>query len=51
VTGKRYETARIADMEDTTGWSPIRKRFGVEAFGVNAWTAHEPRRADHPGAR
>ena len=41
MTGKRYETARIADLEDATGWSPIRRRFGVESFGVNAWTAHE----------
>ena len=38
MTGKRYETAGIAEMEDSHGWSPIRKRFGVESFGVNAWT-------------
>ena len=38
MTGKRYETASIADMEDSSGWSPIRKRFGVESFGINAWT-------------
>jgi tetratricopeptide (TPR) repeat protein len=38
MTGKRYETASIADMEDSRGWSPIRKRFGVESFGINAWT-------------
>jgi tetratricopeptide (TPR) repeat protein len=42
MTGKRYEIANLAELEDSTGWSPIRKRFGVEAFGVNAWTAHEP---------
>jgi quercetin dioxygenase-like cupin family protein len=41
MTGKRYETAAIADMEDSKGWAPIRKRFGVESFGINAWTAHE----------
>jgi tetratricopeptide (TPR) repeat protein len=41
MTGKRYETASIADMEDSRGWAPIRKRFGVESFGINAWTAHE----------
>jgi len=38
VTGKRYETASIADIKDGGGWSPIRKRFGVESFGINAWT-------------
>jgi tetratricopeptide (TPR) repeat protein len=41
MTGKRYEKATIADLEDATGWSPIRKRFDVESFGINAWTAHE----------
>jgi tetratricopeptide (TPR) repeat protein len=39
MTGKRWEIASIAEMEDSHGWSPIRKRFGVESFGVNAWTA------------
>ncbi len=33
----RYETATIHGLEDASGWSPIRKRFGVQAFGVNAW--------------
>lgn len=41
MTGKRYETASLAEIEDSRGWSPIRKRFGVEAFGINAWTAHD----------
>jgi tetratricopeptide (TPR) repeat protein len=39
--GARYETASVAGLEDPTGWSAIRKRFGVASFGVNAWTAHE----------
>jgi tetratricopeptide (TPR) repeat protein len=38
---KRYQTARIADLERPDGWSPIRKQLGIEAFGVNAWTARE----------
>jgi tetratricopeptide (TPR) repeat protein len=42
MTGKRYETARIADLERPDGWSPIRRALGVAAFGINAWTAHEP---------
>jgi tetratricopeptide (TPR) repeat protein len=41
MTGKRYETASLAEIEDSRGWSPIRKRFGVESFGINAWTTHE----------
>jgi hypothetical protein len=41
MTGKRYETAGIAELEDSRGWSPIRKRFGVESFGINAWTVHD----------
>jgi len=39
---KSYETAKIAGLERPDGWSPIRRELGVEAFGVNAWTAHEP---------
>jgi quercetin dioxygenase-like cupin family protein len=39
VTNDRYETATIADMSDSHGWSPIRKRFGIQSFGINAWTA------------
>jgi quercetin dioxygenase-like cupin family protein len=41
MSGRRFETASLAEMEDSRGWSPIRKRFGVESFGVNAWTVHE----------
>src|SRR5262245_3510735 len=36
-----YETARIAELKRDDGWSPIRKQFGVQAFGVNAWTVKE----------
>ena len=36
-----YKTATIADLERTDGWSPIRRELGIEAFGVNAWTAPE----------
>jgi len=42
MPGTDYETARIADLERADGWSPIRLRLGVQAFGINAWTAHEP---------
>jgi Tetratricopeptide repeat len=42
MTGKSYETAQIAELEQPDGWSPIRLRLGVQAFGINAWTAQEP---------
>jgi tetratricopeptide (TPR) repeat protein len=38
---KSYETATIAELERPDGWSPIRKQLGIQAFGVNAWTARE----------
>lgn len=41
MTEKRYEIASISDIEDERGWAPIRKHFGVESFGINAWTARE----------
>jgi tetratricopeptide (TPR) repeat protein len=38
---KPYATARVADLERRDGWSPIRRDLGIQAFGVNAWTARE----------
>jgi quercetin dioxygenase-like cupin family protein len=38
---KSYETGTIAQLERPDGWSPIRKRLGIQAFGVNAWTVRE----------
>src|SRR5262249_24688239 len=38
---KSYDTATIAELERPDGWSPIRKRLGIQAFGVNARTARE----------
>jgi hypothetical protein len=40
-----FETARLDEIErDATRpeWIPIRRRFGIEAFGVNAWSAPGP---------
>ena len=37
-----YRTARVGDLERADGWAPIRAALDVRAFGVNAWTAHEP---------
>jgi len=41
MTEKRYETANLTELEDDRGWSAIRKHFGVESFGINAWTVRE----------
>jgi tetratricopeptide (TPR) repeat protein len=41
VTERTFETARMDDLERPDGWSPIRLRFNVQAFGINAWTGHE----------
>ena len=37
-----YRAASIADLERQDGWSPLRIHFGVQSFGVNAWTTHAP---------
>jgi tetratricopeptide (TPR) repeat protein len=42
VSEKPFETTTIAALERPDGWSPIRLALDVAAFGVNAWTAHEP---------
>jgi tetratricopeptide (TPR) repeat protein len=38
---KSHETATIAALALGDGWSPIRRTLGIQAFGVNAWTARE----------
>jgi tetratricopeptide (TPR) repeat protein len=38
---KSYTTATIAGLARPDGWSPVRKQLGVQAFGVNAWTARD----------
>ncbi len=42
MSGQGFETTTIAALERPDGWSPIRRALDVQAFGVNAWTAHEP---------
>jgi quercetin dioxygenase-like cupin family protein len=44
VADKAYETARIEDLaripvEEGLEWRPIGRRFGISAFGTNAYTA------------
>jgi hypothetical protein len=41
-----YEVARLDELESLPGpgtlrWTPIRRRFGLSAFGMNAYTARE----------
>jgi tetratricopeptide (TPR) repeat protein len=41
-----YEVASLADVESLPGpgslrWTPLRKHFGITAFGINAYTAAE----------
>jgi tetratricopeptide (TPR) repeat protein len=36
-----FEISRLGELEREDGWAPIRKFFGIESFGINAWTAHE----------
>ncbi|MGH3036645.1 MAG: TPR end-of-group domain-containing protein [Gaiellaceae bacterium] len=39
----QYEVASLDEIEEITDgrqpWRPIRHHFGIESFGVNAWTA------------
>ncbi|MDQ3823351.1 MAG: AraC family ligand binding domain-containing protein, partial [Actinomycetota bacterium] len=42
-----YDVARIDELErlpvvEGLTWRPVRKRFGIGSFGVNAYTADEP---------
>ena len=41
MTEERYVVARLDELERKGNWTPIRGHFGIEAFGVNAWTAGE----------
>jgi tetratricopeptide (TPR) repeat protein len=36
-----YEVATISGLTRADGWSPIRRHFDVQAFGINAWTARD----------
>lgn len=40
MSGSGYEVASLDSIErGAGGWIPIRRNFGIEAFGVNAWSA------------
>jgi tetratricopeptide (TPR) repeat protein len=37
----RYATAHLSEIDARGNWIPLRRHFGIEAFGVNAWTGAE----------
>jgi tetratricopeptide (TPR) repeat protein len=46
VSERGWDSARIDELEDLRGpgslrWRPVRRRFGLSAFGMNAYTATE----------
>jgi tetratricopeptide (TPR) repeat protein len=47
VSDRPYEVAQLGELESLPGpgtlrWTPVRRRFGLTAFGINAYTAREP---------
>jgi tetratricopeptide (TPR) repeat protein len=41
MSAKRYQTARLDEIEELGNWTPIRRHFGIAAFGTNAWSGDE----------
>jgi tetratricopeptide (TPR) repeat protein len=46
VNDRPYEVAQLVELESLPGpgtlrWTPVRRRFGLTAFGINAYTARE----------
>lgn len=39
MSAERYVVAKLDGVERSGNWMQIRGHFGIEAFGVNAWTA------------
>ncbi len=39
TTSEHWTSAHLEDVWRTGGWFGIRRHFGIEAFGVNAWRA------------
>jgi tetratricopeptide (TPR) repeat protein len=38
-TVEKFASARLEDIDGYGSWIPIRRHFGVGAFGINAWRA------------
>jgi tetratricopeptide (TPR) repeat protein len=56
VSEQPFHVARFDELESVGNWLPVRRRLGVSAFGVNAWTGgvgdaviedHDERKSDH----
>ena len=41
ATTSGYATAQLSEIEAPGGWAPIRRHFGIQAFGVNSWSGAE----------
>ena len=41
ASDKGYATAQLSELTNERGWAAIRRELGVQAFGINAWTARE----------
>ena len=41
ATTETHVATSIAALERDDGWAPIRRSLGVQAFGINAWTARD----------
>jgi tetratricopeptide (TPR) repeat protein len=39
AVSEKYEVASLDELDRAGSWTRIRGHFGIEAFGVNAWTA------------
>jgi tetratricopeptide (TPR) repeat protein len=42
VSEEKYVVARLDEIDRKDTWTRVRGHFGIEAFGVNAWTAESP---------
>jgi tetratricopeptide (TPR) repeat protein len=38
VSTGSWDAARLDELEPVGGWFPLRQRFDIGAFGINAWT-------------
>jgi tetratricopeptide (TPR) repeat protein len=41
LSEKGYRTAKLDEIEQVGNWIPVRRHFGIGAFGINAWTGEE----------
>lgn len=41
MSDQPFQIAHLDDLESVGNWLPLRRRLGINAFGVNAWTGDE----------